>query len=190
MNNRPQDDKQTAKPYSVRTKRSGGKEFIHVYVPSRVRKDGTQDYAWVPVDAESECEEMRKILRDTTQLPAWKIAYLEELYSEFRETENARKRGDISYSIWQDELRDSKQYVTFSIDEEVCDLRMMLADAFSELPTHVREWIWMKLVEGLTFVEIARLEKPGASVQEVKTAADTISKAVRRGLQKVKEKLS
>ncbi|MHD0084303.1 sigma-70 family RNA polymerase sigma factor, partial [Corynebacterium diphtheriae] len=98
-------------PYAVRTKKVGGKEFTQIYVPSKVKR-GVQKYAWIelvdpPVGDEKlglSADEVLALLYDPTYVPEWKVAYLRAAYRSFRAAENARNRGDLSYSDWEVEV--------------------------------------------------------------------------------------
>lgn len=75
-------------------------------MPSSISKDGTQNYVWIelvapPVEDESlglSTDEVLALLYDPTCVPEWKAAYLQNTYLSFRTAENARNRGDLSYS--------------------------------------------------------------------------------------------
>lgn len=182
-------------PYAVRTKKVGGKEFTQIYVPSTISKDGTQNYAWIelvdpPVGDEKlglSADEVLSLLYDPTYVPEWKVAYLRTAYRSFRAVENARNRGDLSYSDWEVEVHDGPQYLNVSVHEDQVDSELVVDWLLSQVSTKQAEHIRLHVFEGLSFVEIAREELPGAGEADVAKRANSIGRSVKRALKKLRE---
>ena len=190
-----QPNRRTNKPYSVRTKKVSGKIYTQIYVPSTISKDGTQNYAWIelvdpPVGDESlglSADEVLALLYDPTHVPEWKVAYLRTAYLSFRAAENARNRGDLSYSDWEVEVHDGSQYLNVSIHEDQVDSELVVDWLLSQVSAKQAEHIRLHLFEGLSFVQIAREELPGADEAEVTKRANSIGRSVKRALKKLQE---
>ncbi|MBG9343524.1 sigma-70 family RNA polymerase sigma factor, partial [Corynebacterium diphtheriae] len=144
-----QPNRRTSEPYSVRTKKVGGKVYTQIYVPSTVSKDGTQNYAWIElVDPPTgdkklglSADEVLALLYDQTYVSDWKIAYLREAYLEFRAMENARNRSDVSYSDWEVEVHDGPQYLNVSVHEEQIDSELVVDWLLSQVSAKQAEHI-------------------------------------------------
>lgn len=179
-------------PYSVRTKKVSDKVYTQIYVPSTISKDGTQNYAWIelvdpPVGDELlglSADELLTLLYDPTYLPEWKVAYLRNAYLSFRGAENARNRGDLSYSDWEVEVHDGPQYLNVSVHEEQVDSELVVDWLLSQVSDKQAEHIRLHVFERLSFVEIAREELPGADVAK---RANSIGRSVKRALKKLRE---
>ena len=182
-------------PYSVRTKKVGGKVYTQIYVPSTISKDGIQNYAWIelvdpPVGNESlglSADKVLSLLYDPTYVPEWKIAYLRNAYFSFRAAENARNRGDLSYSDWEVEVHDVPQYLNVSVHEEQIDSELVVDWLLSQVSAKQAEQIRLHVFERLSFVEIAREELPGADEADVARRANSIGRSVKRGLDKLRK---
>ncbi|MHC9668468.1 sigma-70 family RNA polymerase sigma factor, partial [Corynebacterium diphtheriae] len=174
-------------PYAVRTKKVGGKEFTQIYVPSKVKR-GVQKYAWIelvdpPVGDEKlglSADEVLALLYDPTYVPEWKVAYLRAAYRSFRAVENARNRGDLSYSDWEVEVHDGPQYLNVSVHEDQIDSELVVDWLLSQVSAKQAEHIRLHVFEGLSFVEIAREELPGADEADVTKRANSIGRSVKR----------
>ncbi|MHC9668416.1 sigma-70 family RNA polymerase sigma factor, partial [Corynebacterium diphtheriae] len=185
MTTQPNTD--TAQPYAVRTKKVGGKEFTHIYVPSKVT-DGVQEYAWIELvdpptgddDLGLSAEDMLALLYDPTYVPEWKVAYLRAAYRSFRAAENARNRGDLSYSDWEVEVHDGPQYLNVSVHEDQIDSELVVDWLLSQVSAKQAEHIRLHVFEGFSFVEIAREELPGADEADVTKRANSIGRSVKR----------
>ncbi|HBH5716307.1 TPA: hypothetical protein KTX52_002951, partial [Enterococcus faecium] len=135
-------------PYAVRTKKVGGKEFTQIYVPSKVKR-GVQKYAWIelvdpPVGDEKlglSADEVLALLYDPTYVPEWKVAYLRAAYRSFRAVENARNRGDLSYSDWEVEVHDGPQYLNVSVHEDQIDSELVVDWLLSQVSAKQAEHI-------------------------------------------------
>ncbi|VFB06375.1 phage protein [Corynebacterium striatum] len=181
-------------PYAVRTKKVGGKEFTQIYVPSKVKR-GVQKYAWIelvdpPVGDEKlglSADEVLALLYDPTYVPEWKVAYLRAAYRSFRAVENARNRGDLSYSDWEVEVHDGPQYLNVSVHEDQIDSELVVDWLLSQVSAKQAEHIRLHVFEGLSFVEIAREELPGADEADVAKRANSIGRSVKRALKKLRE---
>lgn len=181
-------------PYAVRTKKVGGKEFTQIYVPSKVKR-GVQKYAWIelvdpPVGDEKlglSANEVLSLLYDPTYVPEWKVAYLRTAYLSFRAAENARNRGDLSYSDWEVEVHDGPQYLNVSVHEEQIASELVVDWLLSQVSAKQAEHIRLHVFEGLSFVEIARGELPGADEADVAKRANSIGRSVKRALKKLRE---
>lgn len=182
-------------PYAVRIKRVGGKIFAQIYVPSTISKDGTQNYAWIelvdpPVGDEElglSADEVLGLLYDPTYVPEWKVAYLRAAYRSFRAAENARNRGDLSYSDWEVEVHDGPQYLNVSVHEEQIDSELVVDWLLSQVSVKQAEHIRLHVFEGFSFVEIACEELPGAGEADVAKRANSIGRSVKRALKKLRE---
>lgn len=182
-------------PYSVRTKKVSGKVYAQIYVPSTISKDGIQNYAWIelvdpPVGDEKlglSADEVLSLLYDPTYVPEWKVAYLRTAYLAFRAAENARNRGDLSYSDWEVEIHDGPHCVNVSIHEDQVDSQLMVEWLLSQVSDKQAEQIRLHVFEWLSFVEIAREELPGADEAEVARRANSIGRSVKRALKKLRE---
>ncbi|AEX47459.1 sigma-70 family RNA polymerase sigma factor [Corynebacterium diphtheriae] len=190
-----QPNRRTSEPYSVRTKKVGGKVYTQIYVPSTVSKDGTQNYAWIElVDPPTgdkklglSADEVLALLYDQTYVSDWKIAYLREAYLEFRAMENARNRSDVSYSDWEVEVHDGPQYLNVSVHEEQIDSELVVDWLLSQVSAKQADHIRLHVFEGLSFVQIARDELLGAGEADVTKRANSIGRSVKRALKKLRE---
>lgn len=190
MAHRPHNN--TPVPYSVRQKRSAGKEFTQIYVPSRI-VGGVQQYAWIelvdPPTGDRElrlsADEVLDLLYDPGYVAEWKVAYLQQAYQDFRAMKNARERGDISYSDWQVEIHDGPQHTTISLSHEQINSQLVVDSWLAHLPEKQARFIRLHVFDGLSFVEIARLEHPDAGDAEIATKANSIGRSVKRGLKKL-----
>lgn len=190
-----QPNKRTNKPYSVRTKKVSGKIYTQIYVPSTISKDGIQNYAWIelvdpPVGDESlglNADEVFALLYDPTYVPEWKVAYLHTAYLSFRAAENARNRGDLSYSDWEVEVHDGSQYLNVSVHEDQVDSELVVDWLLSQVSDKQAEHIRLHVFEQLSFVQIAREELPGANEADLGKRANSIGRSVKRALKKLQE---
>ncbi|MBG9276811.1 sigma-70 family RNA polymerase sigma factor [Corynebacterium diphtheriae bv. mitis] len=190
-----QPNRRTSEPYSVRTKKVGGKVYTQIYVPSTVSKDGTQNYAWIelvdPPTGDKKLglsgDEVLALLYDQTYVSDWKIAYLREAYLEFRAMENARNRSDVSYSDWEVEVHDGPQYLNVSVHEEQIDSELVVDWLLSQVSAKQADHIRLHVFEGLSFVQIARDELLGAGEADVTKRANSIGRSVKRALKKLRE---
>lgn len=132
-------------PYSVRTRKVGGKVYTQICVPSIISKDGTQNYAWIelvdpPVGDEKlglSADEVLALLYDPTYVPEWKVEYLRTAYRSFRAAENARNRGDLSYSDWEVEVHDGPQYLNVSVHEDQIDSELVVDWLLSQVKAEI-----------------------------------------------------
>ncbi|SPJ39819.1 hypothetical protein CHUV2995_00603 [Corynebacterium diphtheriae subsp. lausannense] len=190
-----QPKRRTSEPYSVRAKKVGGKVYTQIYVPSTISKDGAQNYAWIelvdpPVGDEKlglSADEVLGLLYDPTYVPEWKVAYLRAAYRSFRAAENARNRGDLSYSDWEVEVHDGPKYLNVSVHEDQIDSELVVDWLLSQVSDKQAEHIRLHVFERLSFVEIARDELPGAGEADVAKRANSIGRSVKRALKKLRE---
>ncbi|WP_193387128.1 sigma-70 family RNA polymerase sigma factor [Corynebacterium propinquum] len=190
-----QPNRKTSEPYSVRTKRLGGQVCTQIYVPSTVSKDGAQNYAWIelvdpPVGDEElglSADEVLGLLYDPTYVPEWKVEYLRAAYRSFRAAENARNRGDLSYSDWEVEVHDGPQYLNVSVHEDQIDSELVIDRLLAQVSAKQVEHIRLHVFEGFSFVEIAREELPGAGEADVAKRAHSIGRSVKRALKKLRK---
>ena len=174
-------------PYSVRTKKVGGEVYTQIYVPSTVSKDGSQNYAWIelvdpPVGDENlglSADEVLTLLYDPTYVPEWKVAYLRIAYRSFRAAENARNRGDLSYSDWEVEVHDGPQYLNVSVHEDQIDSELVVDWLLSQVSAKQAEYLRLHV--------FAREELPGADEADVAKRANSIGRSVKRALKKLRE---
>jgi len=164
-------------------------------VPSTISKDGIQNYAWIelvdpPVGDEKlglSADEVLAVLYDPTYVPEWKVAYLRNAYRSFRAAENARNRGDLSYSDWEVEVHDGPQYLNVSVHEDRVDSELVVEWLLSQVSTKQAGHIRLHVFERLSFVQIAREELPGAGEVDVAKRANSIGRSVKRALKKLRE---
>ncbi|MBM7824708.1 hypothetical protein JOD55_000535 [Arcanobacterium pluranimalium] len=190
-----QPNRNISEPYCVRTKKVGDKVYTQIYVPSTISKDGAQNYAWIELvdpptgddDLGLNAEDMLALLYDPTYVPEWKIAYLRNAYHSFRAAENARNRGDLSYSDWEVEVHDGPQYVNVSVHEDQIDSELVVDWLLSQVSDVQAEQIRLHVFERLSFVEIARKELPSADDAEIARRANSIGRSVKRALKKLRE---
>lgn len=190
-----QPNRRTSEPYSVRTKKVSGKVYTQIYVPSTISKEGIQNYAWIelvdpPVGDEElglSADEVLALLYDPTYVPEWKVDYLRTAYRCFRAVENARNRGDLSYSDWEVEVHDGPQYLNVSVHEDQIDSELVVDWLLSQVSAKQAEHIRLHVFEGFSFVEIAREELPGADEADVTKRANSIGRSVKRALKKLRE---
>ncbi|VEH06372.1 phage protein [Corynebacterium kutscheri] len=190
-----QPKRRTSEPYSVRAKKVGGKVYTQIYVPSTISKAGAQNYAWIelvdpPVGDEKlglSADEVLGLLYDPTYVPEWKVAYLRAAYRSFRAAENARNRGDLSYSDWEVEVHDGPKYLNVSVHEDQIDSELVVDWLLSQVSDKQAEHIRLHVFERLSFVEIARDELPGAGEADVAKRANSIGRSVKRALKKLRE---
>lgn len=190
-----QPNKRTSEPYSVRANKVGGKVYTQIYVPSTISKDGIQNFAWIelvdpPVGDEKlglSADEVLALLYDPTCVPEWKVEYLRIAYLSFRAAENARNRGDLSYSDWEVEVHDEPQYLNVSVHEEQVDSELVVDWLLSQVSAKQAEHIRLHVFEEFSFAEIAREELPGADEADVAKRANSIGRSVKRALTKLRE---
>ena len=190
-----QPNKRTSEPYSVRTKKVGGKAYTQIYVPSTISKDGIQNYAWIelvdpPVGDEKlglSAVEVLALLYDHTYVPEWKVEYLRTAYRSFRAAENARNRGNLSYSDWEVEVHDGLQYLTVSVHEDQIDSELVVDWLLAQVSAKQAEHIRLHVFEEFSFAEIAHEELPGAGEADVAKRANSIGRSVKRALTKLRE---
>lgn len=190
-----QPNRRTSEPYSVRTEKVSGKVYTQIYVPSTISKEGIQNYAWIelvdpPVGDEEldlSADEVLALLYDPTYVPEWKVDYLRTAYRCFRAVENARNRGDLSYSDWEVEVHDGPQYLNVSVHEDQIDSELVVDWLLSQVSAKQAEHIRLHVFEGFSFVEIAREELPGAGEADVAKRANSIGRSVKRALKKLRE---
>lgn len=179
----------------MRTKRLGGQVCTQIYVPSTVSKDGAQNYAWIelvdpPVGDEElglSADEVLGLLYDPTYVPEWKVEYLRAAYRSFRAAENARNRGDLSYSDWEVEVHDGPQYLNVSVHEDQIGSELVVDRLLAQVSAKQVEHIRLHVFEGFSFVEIAREELPGAGEADVAKRANSIGRSVKRALKKLRK---
>ena len=154
--------------YAVRTKcDEHGRPYAQICVPSK------RGRAWIPIPHEHETAlrqqpECWAEFVDPAQKPGWKVALLDELYQEFRHGENARKRQDFSYDSWEALPEDGQAiHVSFVQQEETNARYEQMLSLISTEKTRQRLRLF---VDGWLFVEIAQLENPGASQEQLETA--------------------
>ncbi|SQG63699.1 phage protein [Corynebacterium renale] len=151
-----QPNRSTSDPYSVRTKKVSGKVYTQIYVPSTISKDRAQNYAWIelvdpPVGDDLlglSADEVLGLLYDPTYVPGWKVAYLRAAYRSFRAVENARNRGDLSYSDWEVEVHDGPQYLNVSVHEEQIDSELVVDWLLSQVSDKQAEHIRLHVFNG------------------------------------------
>ena len=151
-------------PYSVRTKKVGGKVYTQIYVPSTISKDGIQNYAWIelvdpPVGDEAlglSADEVLALLYDPMYVLEWKVAYLRTAYLSFRAAENARNRGDLSCSDWEVEVHYGPQYLNVSVHEDQVDSKLVVDWLLSQVSAKQAEHIRLHVFEQLSFVQIVQ----------------------------------
>lgn len=190
-----QPNRRASEPYSVRTKEVGGKVYTQIYVPSTISKDGMQNYAWIelvdpPVGDEKlglSANEVLALLYDPTYVPEWKVDYLRIAYRSFRGAENARNRGDLSYSDWEVEVHERPQYLNASVHDDQINSELFVDWLLAQVSAKQAEHIRLHLFEGLSFVQIAREELPGADEADVAKRANSIGRSVKRALKKLRE---
>lgn len=193
MSHRPH--KSQHAPYSVRAKKVGGKVYTQIYVPSTISKDGIQNYAWIelvdpPVGDENlglSADAVLALLYDPKYVPEWKVEYLRTAYRSFRAAENARNRGDLSYSDWEVEVHDGPQYLNVSVHEDQIDSELVVDRLLAQVSAKQVEHIRLHVFEGFSFVEIAREELPGAGEADVAKRANSIGRSVKRALKKLRK---
>ena len=183
---------QERRPYSSRCKvDSRGKEHWHVYLPSK------KGFAWVELIDFPSDQEFRSQILDPDFLPPWKIAWLEDAYQRFRESENARKRKDTSYSDWGVEPWDEEEIEAQGIAlPELYALRQaqqeqaerVVAEILLPLTEQQRTYITLSLGEQMSYADIARAENPDASQAQINKRADAIRKSVDRGVDRIVKK--
>ncbi|MDP9800089.1 hypothetical protein J2S49_000165 [Arcanobacterium wilhelmae] len=164
-------------------------------MPSTISKDGIQNYAWIelvdpPVGDESlglSAGEVLALLYDPTYVPEWKVAYLRTAYRSFRAAENARNRGDLSYSDWEVEVHDGSQYLNVSVHEDQVDSELVVDWLLSQVSARQAEQIRLHVFEGFSFVEIAHGELLGAGEADLAKRANSIGRSVKRALKKLRE---
>ena len=179
----------------MRTKKVSGKVYTQIYVPSTISKDGAQNYAWIelvdpPVGDDLlglSADEVLALLYDPTYVPEWKVAYLRNAYLSFRAAENARNRGDLSYSGWEVEVHDGPQYLNVSVHEEQVDSELVVDWLLSQVSDKQAEHIRLHVFERLSFVEISREELPGADEADMAKRANSIGRSVKKALKKLRE---
>lgn len=149
--------------------------------------------AWIPIPHEHETAlrqqpECWAEFVDPAQKHGWNVALLDELHQEFRHGENARKRQDFSYDSWEALPEDGQAiHVSFVQQEESNERYEQMLSLISTEKTRQQLRLF---VDGWLFVEIAQLENPSASQEQLETAANTIGTSVNRALKKLRKELS
>ncbi|QQT12949.1 RNA polymerase sigma factor [Mobiluncus curtisii] len=196
------------RPYASRCKTdSNGQEHWHLYVPS------AKGWAWIELfdlpepdealkeegsDVYAASVERANVLREQILNPDyqadWKIAWAQDAYKRFRDYENARKRGDTSYSDWEIELpADRALYAVNIEDPEEAYLRAeaeeesqrILAEILLPLNPRQRKYVTLSLGEGMSYADIARSEHPDADQVEINKLADAVRNSVNRAVKRI-----
>lgn len=172
------------RPYESRRKTdSRGCDHWQIYLPSN------RGYAWVELIDLPDDPELRDQILDPDFLPEWKIAYLEALYREFRDRENARKRGDISSSDFEYESEALCPVATGTrppSPEESLEIRETLAEILLPLTPTQRHYVIVTADGGSDrFMRVAREENPDATPAELRKIANRIRSVVNRALKQI-----
>ncbi len=80
-------------------------------------------------------------------------------------------------------------WLTISAQEASVESEDTVEQILSQVSAKVAERIRLKVLGDLSFVDIARLENPGATEAEIATAANSIGRSVTRGLKRLREVL-
>lgn len=166
---------------------SNSKTYWKARVPSKEGQATIELLDWDTLDAPTQA-----ILLDRDQMPAWKLYYFELAYQQFRKHEVARKHAskgefDENVTIEIGTLPASYQWVSISAIEDHTESDEVVDRLLSYVSPIVAERICKKVLDGRTFVEIAREENPHASETEIATAANSIGRSVKRGLQQLRK---
>lgn len=167
---------------------SNGKTYWKARVPSKRGEATIILLDWYSLDEQSQA-----VIRDPAQMPEWKPLYFELAYEQFREYENARKHAasvEFNEAIKVDTpATTSPMWLTISTQEASVESEDTVEQILSQVSAKVAERIRLKVLGDLSFVDIARLENPGATEAEIATAANSIGRSVTRGLKRLREVL-
>lgn len=180
------------RPYESRCKTDSlGREHWQVYLPSK------RGYAWVELFDLPDDQEFRDQILDPDFLPEWKIMWLEDAYQRFRDREDARKRNDSSYSNWSVEPWDDEQIEsqgislpeTYAIQQaQQAEAERVVAQIFLPLTDQQKKYLTLSLGEGMSYADIARLDRPDADQTEISKLADAVRNSVNRALKRINNK--
>lgn len=145
----------------------------------------------LPLPDLPDSEELRAQLRDPASRPKWALAYLDDVYAEYREQDN-RRRSDISADQpgHGDDDHGGKGADYFASDDpdftEQVEANLTVVELLSPLAATQREYIELHVLQGDRFTEIAA-DKTAAGQP---TSADAVRKAVSRGLAQLRKTLT
>lgn len=178
---------QEPKHYSVKYKTNQhGDRVPLIFVPT------PRGGAWIELLLEYPLpDEVLGTLLNPDELPKWKVTFLEWMYLRFREVENARKRGDISYSGFTYES-ESLYLVASSTQpatpEKSLETRETLAEILLPLTVDQRRYLIATAGgESDRFMRVARDENPGATEKQLAKEANRIRSVVNRARKQVEK---
>lgn len=173
---------ESAYAYRVKTD-SKGHEHIQILVPS------ARGMAWTPLPSKFEQphlyeQEVMEVLLDPGQLPEWKILILSDIYLEFRASENRRKRKESSYSDEPEPATVNALEAAISIDVQAQVIQDdEVARILAMIPSEkVRARVEAHVLDGATFKEIALVENPHATDNDLKRGENSVGRSVKRAL--------
>lgn len=120
-----------------------------------------------------------------------------DAYQRFRDRENARKRNDSSYSNWSVEPWDDEQIEsqgislpeTYAIQQaQQAEAERVVAQIFLPLTDQQKKYLTLSLGEGMSYADIARLDRPDADQTEISKLADAVRNSVNRALKRINNK--
>ncbi|MCD4557333.1 hypothetical protein [Schaalia sp. lx-100] len=169
---------------------ANGKERIEILVPS------ARGVAWTPLPAKTEQPHfyepsVLEVLLDPGQLPEWKVSILADIYREFRDAENRRKRKDSSYSDQPEPPSAAALTAAITIELETQVAQDdTAARILALIPSDkVRARVEAHVLDGATFKEIAMAENPHATEAEIKRAENSVGRSVQRALKALATKV-
>lgn len=178
---------QEPKPYSVKYKTNQhGNSVPLIFVPT------PRGGAWIELLLEYPLpDEVLGTLLNPEVLPKWKVTFLEGMYLRFREVENARKRGDISYSDFTYES-ESLYLVAASTQpatpEKTLETRESLGEILLPLTVDQRRYLIATVGgESDKYMQVAKAENPDATPAALKKEANRIRSVVNRAKKQIEK---
>lgn len=176
-------------PYEVWIEEdSKGNEHLKAYVPSKRGYATINIYRWRDLT-----QDVLLFLLDNSNQSAERRARLDAEYIVFREHENARKNtANAQISDGEDETPNGTYRVVLSTEsteeshlraEDKAKLHQLLRQRLN--PRHA-VWVYLFYGRCMKAIDIARSELPEGSQKEIETLANTISRAVKRGMEKLR----
>lgn len=170
------------KPYEVWiTSDSRGHQYAKAFVASKQGFTEIDLYDWSDYS-----HELQEALLDPLNHETWKYGLLDEAYTVFRQRENQRKHaqaGDPEEHFETLIQGDPTALVARSIDAAA-----VLDEILSQFSPQQRVWITLHFGDDqYSFAEIARMENTDADEQTCKRRANTIGRAVKRAIDKIRK---
>lgn len=169
-------------PYEVWiTNDSRGQQYAKAFVPSKQGFTEIALYDWSDYSIE-----LQGALLDPLNHEPWKHGLLDEAYAAFRQRENERKHAQAGDP--QEHLENLVQDDPTVLVARSMDAAAVLDEIFSQFTPQQRVWLTLHFGDDqYSFAEIARMENANADEETCKRRANTIGRAVKRAVAKIRK---